>query len=161
VTLRHDANLRISVRNPLSDDEVRENVIVNPSETVEQDESAREPPHHLSLKWEGSKKQSILQILNDSETASALKKKKFKGEKPRTSYTGDDGGQWIPLLCMECRGLEPYAFSPMRDEFVIQSEGGCEFSEDVEFDDGEWADYDAENDASVSLSQVQFKFESV
>jgi Eukaryotic protein of unknown function (DUF866) len=159
--LRKDANLRISVLNPLSGDEVRENVVINPSDTVEQDEGAREPPHHLSLKWEGSKKASILQILDDSETASALKKKKYKGEKPRSIYRGEDAGQWIPLLCMECRGLEPYAFSPMKDEFVIVSEGGCEFTEDIEFEDGEWAEYDADNDVPVSLSQVEFKFASV
>ena len=162
VTLRDDANLRISVVNPLSGgDEVRDNVIINPSDTVEQDESAREPPHHLALKWEGSKKASILQILNDMETTSALKKKKYKGVPPRKSYRGEDSGQWITLLCMECRGLEPKSFSPMKDEFIIQSEGGFEFTEDVEFDDGEWADYDAENDAAVSLSQVEFKFISV
>lgn len=160
ITLRRDANLRISVMNPLSGDEVRENVVINPSETVEQDESAREPPHHLALKWEGSKKQSILQILDEKETASALKKKKYKGDKPR-SYTGDDSGEWIPLMCMECRGLEPYAFSPMKDEFVIESEGGCIFNEDIEFEEGEWAEYDADNDAPVSLSEISFKFESV
>jgi len=160
VNLRRDANLRISVRNPLSNDEVREKVVVNPTETVEQDDGAREPPHHLGLKWEGSKKVSILQILNDAETASALKKKKYKGDKPR-AYQAADSGQWVPLLCMECRGLEPYEFLPMKDEFIIVSEGGCEFQEDIEFEDGEWADYDAENEAPVSMSEIEFKFESV
>jgi len=160
VTLRQDANLRISVRNPLSGDEVRENVVFNPSETVEQDESAREPPHHFVLKWEGSKKPSILQVLDEKETASALKKKKYKGDKPR-ALTGDDDGQWVPILCCECRGLEPYAFHPMKDEFIITSEGGCSFDEDIELGDLEWADYDAENDVPVSLNDLQFKFEAV
>jgi hypothetical protein len=146
--------------NPLSGDEVRENVVFNPSETVEQDESAREPPHHLALKWEGSKKPSILQVLDDKETAATLKKKKYKGDKPR-SYTGDDSGKWVPLLCMECRGLEPYAFHPMKDEFVITSEGGTEFNEDIELGDLEWADYDAENDVPVSIAELEFKFQSV
>lgn len=84
--------------NPLSGDEVRENVVFNPSETVEQDEGAREPAHHFKLKWEGSKKTSILQVLDEKETASALKKKRYKGDKPR-AYTGDDNGNWVPLLC--------------------------------------------------------------
>jgi hypothetical protein len=146
--------------NPLSGDEVRENEVFNPSETVEQEEGAREPPHHFKLKWEGSKKVSILQVLDEKETASALKKKRYKGEKPR-SYTGDDSGSWIPLLCMECRGLEPYAFHPMKDEFVITSEGGCEFNEDIELEDLEWADYDADNNVPVSIDELEFKFESV
>lgn len=148
------------MKNPLSDDEVRQNVVFNPSETVEQEEGAREPPHHLTLKWEGSKKQSILQVLDDKETAATLKKKKYKGEKPR-AYTGHDSGKWVPLLCMECRGLEPYAFHPMKDEFVITSEGGCEFNEDIELEELEWADYDADNDVPVSISEIEFKFESV
>ena len=146
--------------NPLSGDEVRENVVFNPSETVEQEEGSREPPHHFELKWEGSKKTSILHVLDDKEVASALKKKKYKGEKPR-EYTGNDNEKWIPLLCMECRGLEPYAFRPMKDEFVITSEGGYEFNEDVELGDLEWADYDADNDVPVSITNLEFKFESV
>lgn len=139
---------------------MRENVVFNPSETVEQEEGAREPPHHFTLKWEGNKKASILQVLDEKEAASALKKKKFKGDKPR-AYTGDDSGKWVPLLCMECRGLEPYAFHPMKDEFVITSESGCEFSEDIELGDLEWADYDAEHDVPVSIDQLEFKFEAV
>ena len=104
VELKRDSDLRISVRNPLSGDEVRENVIVNPTETVEQEDGAREPPFHFTLKWEGSKKASILRVLDPAETTSALKKKK-KVEPPR-SYTGEDVGNWVPLLAMECRGLE-------------------------------------------------------
>lgn len=160
VTLRRDANLRVSVLNPLSGDEVRENVVFNPTETVEQEEGAREPAHHFRLKWEGAKKQSILQVLDEKETASALKKKKYKGEKPRP-YSGDDSGNWVPLLCMECRGLEPYAFHPMNDEFVITSEGGYTFDEEIELEEKEWADYDADNDAPVSMEEIEFKFESV
>ena len=160
VELRPDANLRISVKNPLSDDEVRENVVFNPVETVEQEEGAREPPYHFALKWEGSKKTSILQVLDEKETASALKKKKYKGEKPR-AYSGNDNGQWVPLLAMECRGLEPYAFHPMKDEFIINSEGGVRFEDDIELGEGEWTDYDAENDVPVSMDGIEFKFEAV
>lgn len=140
---------------------MRENVVFSPSETVEQDEGAREPPHHFSLKWEGSKKMSVLQVFDEKEAASALKKKKkYKGEKPR-AYTGDDSGTWVPLLAMECRGLEPYAFHPMKDEFIITSEGGCKFDDEIELGEGDWAEYDADNDAPVSLEEIEFKFEAV
>ena len=114
----------------------------------------------MSLKWEGSKKASILQVLDDKEAASALKKKKYKGEKPR-AYTGDDSGEWIPMLAMECRGLEPYEFHPMKNEFVVFSVGGEKYDEEVEFGEGDWADYDAEAEAPVSLSEIEFKFEAV
>ena len=160
VELLKNVNLRISVSNPLSGDEIRENVVFNPSETLEQDESAREPAHHFALKWEGSKKTSILQCLDEKEAASALKKKKYKGDKPR-AYIGDDSGSWVPLLLVECRGLEPCAFNPMTDEFVITSERGYKFDEEIELGEGEWADYDADNDCPVSMEEIEFKWESV
>jgi len=150
VSLRKDSNLSIDLRNPLSDFEVREKVVVNPTETVEQEEGAREPPHHLSLKWEGSKKASILTILNEAEAKSALKKKK-KVEPPR-DYSSDDSGSWVPMLAVECRGVEPTAFNPMGDEFVVTSTGGKEFREDVDLSEGDWADYDDENDGKHPLS---------
>eukprot|EP00536_Pseudo-nitzschia_multiseries_P003691 jgi/Psemu1/252903/estExt_Genewise1Plus.C_580030 len=158
-----DVNLRIDVRNSLSDWEKRENVIFNPSETQEQDdESSREPPSHFSITWEGSKKASVLRYLDSQETATALKKKKkYKGGAPR-AFTGDDSNdQWVPIMAVECRGLEPYAFHPMKDEFVISSENGYVFDEEIEFEDGEWADYDAENDCPVSISSLEFKFDAV
>ena len=158
-----DVNLRISVRNSLSDWERRENVIFDPSETVDQDdESSREPPSHFSIKWEGSKKPSVLRYLDAKETATALKKKKKYKEGAPRAFTGDDSNDnWVPILAVECRGLEPYAFHPMKDEFVISSENGYIFDEEIEFEDGDWADYDADNDCPVSISELKFKFEAV
>lgn len=161
VELRPDSNLRISVRNPLSDSETRENVVFNPSETLDQDESSREPPHHFTLKWEGSKKPSVLRALDAAEATTALKKNKKHKLGPPRSYTGDDSGNWVPLLAVECRGLEPYAFKPMNDEFIVVSEGGFRFDEDIEMSEGEWTDYDAENDCPVSIQEIEFKFEAV
>uniref|UniRef100_A0A7S3VGS2 Uncharacterized protein n=1 Tax=Chaetoceros debilis TaxID=122233 RepID=A0A7S3VGS2_9STRA len=158
-----NVDLRISVRNSLSDWEIRENVIVNPSELEElDDENSRESPSHFSLKWEGSKKPSVLRCLDAKETVAALKKKKKYKEGGPRAFTGDDSTDvWVPILTFECRGLEPYEFRPMKDEFVIISEGGYLFDEEIEFEDGEWADYDADNDCPVSISELEFKFEAV
>jgi len=158
-----DVNLRISVRNTLSDWEKRENVVFDPSVLEEQeDENSREPPSHFSITWEGSKKASVLRCLDAKETATALKKKKKYKEGAPRAFTGDDGNDnWVPILALECRGLEPYDFSPMKDEFEITSENGYRFDEEIEFEDGEWADYDADNDCPVSVSELQFKFEAV
>jgi hypothetical protein len=158
-----NVDLRISVRNSLSDWEIRENVIVNPSELEElDDENSRESPSHFSLKWEGSKKPSVLRCLDAKETVAALKKKKKYKEGGPRAFTGDDSTDvWVPILTFECRGLEPYELRPMKDEFVIISEGGYLFDEEIEFEDGEWADYDADNDCPVSISELEFKFEAV
>lgn len=159
VQLVRDKNLCVSVRNPLSDYEVREKVVFNPSETVEQEEGARQNPHHLSIKWEGNKKACMLEALDADAAKAALKKKKSK-DVPR-DLTEDDSGSWVPILAMECRGLEPYAFHPMGDEFVITSQGGALFDSEIDLSEGDWADYDEENDAAVSLSDIEFKIEGV
>jgi len=162
VALQMDANLCLSVRNPLSDYETREKVVVNASQWMEpaDGESSREPPHHFALKWEGAKKASVMTVLDAAGIKAALKKKK-KVEAPR-NYLADDSGSWSPIMAVECRGLEPYAFLPMgNNDFVVTSTGGKVFTEDIELGEGDWADYDDENDEPVSMSEIEFKWEAV
>lgn len=158
VTLERDQDLQLHLKNPLSDDEVRENIVVNPSVEVEQEASSRLPSHHFSLTWQGSKKASVLTVLDEAGAKAALKKK--KGASVPRSYAADDSGDWVPLLAVECRGLEPFAYLP-GSEFVVTSSEGFQFTEDVDFSEGDWADYDAEHDLPVSLSDIQFKWEAV
>jgi len=162
MVLRNDAELCISVKNPLSDYEVRERVTLRLSEHVEQeDENSREPPCHFALKWDGAKKRSTLTVLTEAEAKAATKKKSGKGKiavnMPR-ELNSDDSGEWVPVLALECRGLEPYAFHPLSDEFLITSQGGVKFQEGVDLSEGDWGDYDAENDSAVSISDFQSKF---
>lgn len=157
------ANFRISVRNPLSDFEVREKVVINPSEHVEQEENSREPPCHFAIKWEGSHKRSTVEVLDSAATKAALKKAGKKGKNttehlPR-DFTADDSGEWVPMLALECRGVEPYAFHAMGEEFVVTSEGGAKFESDIDLSEEDWADYDEENDTAVSISNFEAKFE--
>jgi hypothetical protein len=92
-----------------SDYETREKIVFNPSETLEQDDSDREPPHHFAVKWEGAKKFSTLIVLDEEGAKSAFKKMKKKGGKkggggevdvPR-DMTADDSGDYVPVLAME------------------------------------------------------------
>ena len=71
--------------------------------------------------------------------------------------TLDDSGDYVPILAMECRGLEPYAFHPLGNEFRVVSEGGVVFEEDVDLSDGDWGEYDEENDAAVGVDEFQSK----
>jgi hypothetical protein len=151
----------LAVKNPLSDFEVREKAVINPSATVKQAESSSpDDPHRLNLKWEGSKKQSTLTVLCEVEAKQTLKKKSRKkiDEFTPHHYTTQDSGAFAPILCIECRGLEPTAYFP-GDEFVVILEGGTVFAEEVSV--GDWADYDAENDAPVALFEVEFKWEAI
>jgi hypothetical protein len=169
VKLRDDvSSLCFTVKNPLSNYETREKIIVNTAEHVEQeDENSREPSCHFALKWEGAKKRSTLTVLTEAEAKTAMKKssssKKGKANPnvPREMTAEDSGGEnnWVPILAMECRGLEPTHYFPATsDEFVVMSEGGTTFTEDIDLSEGDWGDYDADHDASVSVSDFESKF---
>jgi hypothetical protein len=170
LSLLKNTNLCFSVRNPLSDYETREKIVFNPSETLDQDDGDREPAHHFAVKWEGSKKYSTLIVLDEEGAKSALKKvnkksKRGKGEDGEVSlprdFTSDDNGNYVPVLAMECRGLEPYAFHPLGNEFKVTSVGGAVFDEDVDLSDGDWGEYDEENDAAVGVNEFGTKIISV
>ena len=161
LTLKQGTNLCISVKNPLSDFEVREKVTIDTSEYLEQEESSREPAHHFRLKWEGSKKYSTITVLTESEAKAALKKLKRKDiSAVNGSLVGDDSGNFVPICALECRGIEPYGFHCLGDEFLVESEGGKLFEDDVDLSEGDWAEYDDENDVAVSIADFEVKFES-
>ena len=159
VSLLKDADLCISVKNPLSDYEIREKIVLNPSVYIEQEENSRDDPHHFTLKWDGSKKSSTLTVLSEKDVKAMLKKKSSKkNECVPGDYT--NSGEWQPILCVECRGLEPIAYYP-GDEFVITSVGGTKFTEEVDLSDTDWTEYDAENDVPIGLSQIEFKWDTI
>jgi hypothetical protein len=156
-----DSPLCLDVKNPLSDYEVREKIILDPSQYIESEEGDREPPCHFALRWEGNKKRSVMEVLNEDQTKTALKKKNKQSELPR-DLTENDSGSFVPVLALECRGLEPYAFRPHGGEFSVMSLGGMEFSpESIDLSEGDWADYDEENGISVSITDFQSKFVAV
>ena len=160
ISMRKDDDLCITVKNPLSDYEVREKVIFNPSVLLEPEENSRSDPCHFLLKWEGNKKPCTLTVFTEQEVKTALKKKSLQKEFQPADYT--ESGQWQPMLCCECRGLEPTTYFPGTTEFIIQSSGGTKFTEDVDLSDPDgWTDYDADHDLPVAVSQIEFKWESV
>ena len=71
--------------------------------------------------------------------------------------TNDDSGNYVPVLAMECRGLEPYAFHILGNEFKVTSVGGTVFDEDVDLSDGDWGEYDEEYDAAVGVNDFASK----
>lgn len=62
---------------------------------------------------------------------------------------------------MRSRGLEPYGFHPLGNEFKVVSEGGAVFEEDVDLSEGDWGDYDEENDAAVGVNEFESKIIAV
>eukprot|EP00599_Poterioochromonas_sp_BG-1_P007513 CAMPEP_0173135664 /NCGR_PEP_ID=MMETSP1105-20130129/2023_1 /TAXON_ID=2985 /ORGANISM="Ochromonas sp., Strain BG-1" /LENGTH=161 /DNA_ID=CAMNT_0014047699 /DNA_START=24 /DNA_END=509 /DNA_ORIENTATION=- len=97
------------------------------------------------IKWPYATDQSYIKILTNN-----------RGVKP--SYTSDDSGNYVTILGLECRNIEPTAWHPSFD-FVIESSEGTTFDK-VDLSDRDWADYDEENDLSVSITNLEYKIES-
>jgi hypothetical protein len=73
-----------------------------------------------------------------------------------TQINASDNDAWVVLFAIECRGLEPVEWMPRKD-FTVTSSGGVKF-EEVEIEDGLWADYDGENDMPVSIQNLTWEF---
>mmetsp|Transcript_50887 Transcript_50887/g.99554 ORF Transcript_50887/g.99554 Transcript_50887/m.99554 type:complete len:175 (+) Transcript_50887:88-612(+) len=154
ISINPDANLCLDVKNPLSDYETREKVVLQSSVLIEPPENSREKACHFAIKWEGSKKRSTMVLVDAAD-------KMFKGKKndgrPRDLDGSVDSGVFVPVAAFECRGVEPTRFRPMEGELVVTSEGGAVFA-DVDVSEGDFADYDDENDISVSITDFESKF---
>ena len=75
----------------------------------------------------------------------------------KKAYTEDQSGEFVNILAVECRGLEPIAWYPSLD-FQVESTGGTSFK-DVDLSDRDWAEFDEEHDLSVSITDVDYKIE--
>eukprot|EP00616_Rhizochromulina_sp_CCMP1243_P017342 CAMPEP_0118962630 /NCGR_PEP_ID=MMETSP1173-20130426/894_1 /TAXON_ID=1034831 /ORGANISM="Rhizochromulina marina cf, Strain CCMP1243" /LENGTH=161 /DNA_ID=CAMNT_0006910915 /DNA_START=79 /DNA_END=564 /DNA_ORIENTATION=- len=100
---------------------------------------------HFIKKWPMENKQSYLKIIDPKNLC-------------KEEITAEDSEEWVALLAIECRGLEPVAWLPKPGDFTVTTTGGSVFQE-VEFDDGIWAEYDAEADEPVSINELTSTFE--
>ena len=65
----------------------------------------------------------------------------------------------VALVAFECRGCALVGWTPTSG-YRCRSTGGTAF-EDVDLTEGEWADYDEENDLSVMIENVESSFETI
>jgi len=98
-------------------------------------------------KWEGERQQSYLKMIDVKKITGALE------------ISADQSDQWVVLFAIECRGLEPVEWLPKQDFNVASGEGAV--FEEIEFEDGFWAEYDAEHDAQISIQNLEHEFISV
>jgi len=147
---------KISVKNPLNDYEKKEGVTIQLSELVEL-ENAHVSDCHLAVKFEGANKFATLTILPSTSTLLKPKKKNSPSFVP-TAVTETE--TWTSILAVECRGLEPCDYMSGDDEFVVTSEGGSTFNEEIDFSD-EWCEYCEKGDAPVGVSNFQYRWTSI
>lgn len=97
------------------------------------------------MKWHSSGHQTYIKIVD---------LKKVDG-----SYKQSDSGSMVSILGLECRGLHPTRWIPGND-FQAESSGGKIF-EEVDMTEGDWAEYDDENDLSVSVMSLEHTIEKI
>lgn len=87
------------------------------------------------------------------------KKKKSIGKSKEIGVPRDvmcDDTDFVPVLALDCRGIEPYEFHFLGNEIIAESEGGVRFDE-VDLSE-DWAEYDEENNMPVSITSIETKF---
>jgi Eukaryotic protein of unknown function (DUF866) len=149
--------LCISVRNPLDHVEVREKIIIEtdteptrPPDAVgkHSHEAHPEPVCHFSLKWDGASQRSTIQVLDHvANVPRGTKGRKNNNNNNNNNnsaprdMTAKDSGEFVPMLALDCLGLEPYAFHPMGNEFVVTNKAGVTFNK-VDLSKGFWSEYE-------------------
>ncbi|KIM26063.1 hypothetical protein M408DRAFT_199463 [Serendipita vermifera MAFF 305830] len=82
---------------------------------------------------------------------------KFETASPFTPYVADSSGQFAPILVIECRGLEFIGFDPQGTWKCKGTDSGTVFDE-VDFEEGEWTDYDEKASLPVSIMAIESKW---
>jgi len=156
------ANLCFSVRNPLSPDtDVRERIVVDTSALVETDVPVhgrhRSQPAtiHFALKWEGEQTKSTIKVL--TPTNDGNEGKQSGNAAVVRKMLGKDNGTFVPMLTIDCQGLEPYAFHPIGGEFAVTNTAGDVF-DPVDLSSGDWSEYDL-GSGTTSIFNLQSRFE--
>jgi hypothetical protein len=132
---------RLDIRSSDNDVDVRKDITVSGSDVIALEGSRGEA--HFVMKWPGSKHQSYMKIIDVKNVTGR--------------YASEDSGKWLTILGLECRGIVPTRWIPGSD-FIVESDGGHYF-ESVDLSDRDWADYDEDNDLSVSITNVECKIE--
>lgn len=116
-----------------------------------------EHSNNVALTWEGEKTRSTIRVVVvDDDDKPKKGKKQIVGIATR-DITPRDDGQYIPILKLDCDGLEPYAFHPMGKEFTAVKNDGAKV-ESVDLSEGEWSDYDLATGTSL-IKNFGTKFE--
>ena len=115
---------------------------------------------NLVLKFQDSAEKASCSILGDEDFKSRFKKKKEALKQAPRALTAEDSGEWVPIVAFEARGMDVTKFHLGRGDLVVHSEGDAIF-DDVDLGDGDWADYDADADCSVSITDATTKVELV
>ena len=144
LSVRADAVWALAIE---SSDGEHSRPLVTVSSVDEEEISGSRGTANFVVSWPGSHNQGWIKVVPPAS-----------GDFPIALTEAQQAGQEpIPLVVFECRGVGIVGWHPSEEggEIELESEGGTLF-EEVGFVDGEWADYDEENDLPVSVTNLQF-----
>eukprot|EP01039_Chlorochromonas_danica_P002548 gene2548-2789_t len=134
---------KFDIQTPGGGDE-RKGVTVSTEESFPLEGSRGEA--NFLIKWPHASDQAYIKILTQSRAVAK-------------EYSVDDGGSFVTILALECRGLEVTAWHPSFD-FDVESIGGTVFKHNqVDLSDRDWTEYDEENDLSVSVLNLDYRID--
>ncbi len=73
------------------------------------------------------------------------------------AYSSDDSEKFKTIVCFDCRGVEPFNFSPRSGWIVKSTENGQTF-EDVDLSEDDWVEYDEKNKQDVGVYSFESQF---
>ena len=106
-----------------------------------------EHAYHLAIKWSP----------DDNARATARIVKTHTIDTASVLLSSSGGSSFVPLVELDCDGLEPYAFFPLGGEFVVMDKAG-EKHDGVDLSSGDWSAYDI-GTGSTSILNFQSKIE--
>lgn len=152
--LKDGADICLDVRNPVDHQEVRERIVVDSSDLEPAEEEHTDNHHHhhskqhhkvhpchFSMKWRDASSPSTIRVVEGSTRPMLAK----------------DTGIFVPMLQLECDGLEPYNFHALGKEFVVTNQAGAKFP-NADLSPGDWTEFDL-GSGSTSVLNLQAKFE--
>lgn len=105
-------------------------------------------------------------VPNSRGKAHLVQKCKFCGREGSVSmvegkgrpYTLEDSetGKYAPIMCFDCRGIEPWEFS-FRNGWAAEGVSGTKFTE-IDLSDGDFAEYDERASCPVGITNLQHRF---
>jgi hypothetical protein len=148
LSLDRNKNICTSVRNPISQEVTRERIVIDPSKLCDSEVGSHEKHRsehasHFSMKWDGGQQRVTIRIFEDDDAIRDIESKA--------------NSCFVPILKLDCNGLEPYAFHPLGEEFSIVRGGGTNV-QPVDLSSGEWSDYDISYGTS-SIKNFESKFQ--
>ena len=151
-----DNTWKIDVQNSQST-ERRDGITINAEEEVELEGSRGVA--NLEIKFPDSTEKANCSVVGAAAFQAQFKKNKAKLKEIPRAVTGDDSGEWVPIVAFEARGLDVVKLTLGVDVFTVTSSGGAALSE-VDLSD-DFADYDEANELSIGITEIETKVEKI